>query len=226
MTITVYNISGSPMGWRVLLGLELKGLEYEVVYLNGSDKEHKKEAFLELNPHGEVPVLKFENTIKRESLAILGWLDQQFPEKPIFGRTPAEIHTVWTVATRHNDYLLRATNYVVFPAFSGPDGQPGVSEAGVHQLELASELLKDELQALEQRLSRNAYLCGEQPSAADAVAFPDVGRVMRAISTKPKSMKTLGFGDFDLEFPNIARWRDQITNLPGHQKTVPPHWKL
>ena len=42
MSVLVHNISGSPMGWRVLLGLAFKGIDYKVNYLNGTDKEHKQ----------------------------------------------------------------------------------------------------------------------------------------------------------------------------------------
>lgn len=224
MSITVYSISGSPMGWRVLLGLSFKELEYDAVYLNGSAKEHKQDAFLQLNPHGRVPVLEYGGVYRRESLAILGWLDQEFPELPLFGRTATEINAVWTSAVRHSDYLLNATNQVVFPVFSGPDGEPKEPGEDAPGLKLASHLLRTELAVLEQSLSNSAYLCGGAPTAADAVAFPDIGRIMRAIETKPASMSDLGFYGFDEDFPNVARWRDRVTALPGHSKTTPPHW--
>ncbi len=224
MTITVYSISGSPMGWRVLLGLAFKGLDYEVVYLDGSDKEHKQDAFLQLNPHGKVPVVEHGGIYRRESLSILGWLDEQFPERPLFGHTPAQISATWIGATRHSDYLLKATNHVVFPVFSGSDGAPQVSDGDAPDLCVASSLLKTEVMELEERLSDNAFLCGAAQSAVDAVAFPDIGRVMRAIQTKPASMSALGFANFDQDFPNVARWRDRITGLPGHSETIPPHW--
>ena len=42
MPITIYNISGSPSGWRVLIGLELKGLNYDVENLRVLEGEHKQ----------------------------------------------------------------------------------------------------------------------------------------------------------------------------------------
>ncbi|GAB5483538.1 MAG: hypothetical protein Pars92KO_32950 [Parasphingorhabdus sp.] len=224
MTITVYNISGSPMGWRVLLGLAFKGLDYEVVYLSGSDKEHKQDPFLQMNPHGKVPVLEYGGIYRRESLSILGWLDEQHPTRPLFGQTPAKISATWIHAARYSDYLLKATSQVVFPVFNGSDGAPKAPGGNEPAIGPTSSLLKTELRELEHCLSESAFLCGGAPSAADAVAFPEIGRVMRAVETKPASMSGLGFGDFDLDFPKIARWRDRITALPGYSKTVPPHW--
>ncbi|WP_444995112.1 hypothetical protein [Aliikangiella sp. IMCC44359] len=50
MAIKVYTISGVPRGWRVLVGLALKEIEYDVQYLQGSTNEHRAPAFLKINP--------------------------------------------------------------------------------------------------------------------------------------------------------------------------------
>lgn len=223
MSITVYNISGSPMGWRVLLGLAFKGLDYDVVYLNGSENEHRLDAFLRINPHGKVPVLEHKGAHHRESLSILGWLDEQFPERPLFGKTTREIHAVWSSAARFSDYLLKSTNDVVFPVFGGADSSPKAAGEPT-ALDLAGRLLGTELAVLEHSLSNGPFLCGDTPTAADAVAFPEIGRIMRAVQTRSGSMSALGLGDFDRKFPRTALWRDRIAALPGHAKTVPPHW--
>jgi glutathione S-transferase len=224
MSITVYNISGSPMGWRVLLGLEFKGLEYRCVYLSGSDREHKQAAFLHKNPHGKVPVLEHEGIYYRESLAILGWLDEHFPERPLFGSTIQDVQQTWKITARLCDYLLKSTSDVVFPVFNGADGSPKIESDGEALLDRDCGHLNVELHDIEHRLGDRQYLCGDRPSAADAVAFPEIGRIMRACQTKPRSMKALGYAAFDQGFPNIAKWRDRIVALPGHARTVPPHW--
>lgn len=41
MTLTVYNVSGAPRPWRVLVGLTLKGLDYEMHYLESSSVNTK-----------------------------------------------------------------------------------------------------------------------------------------------------------------------------------------
>ncbi len=212
------------MGWRVLLGLTFKRLDYEVVYLSGSDNEHKHADFLQKNPHGKVPVLEFDGVFRRESLAILGWLDEQFSQNPLFGASTDETSKVWTTAARHSDYLLKATNDVVFPVFNGEDGVPKTGAEGRAGLDQACGLLRVELAELERHLIETRFLCGDTPSAADAVAFPDVGRIVRAMQTRPWSMSDLAFENLAQDFPNLARWRDRIAALPGYSRTVPPHW--
>ena len=85
MPITVYNISGAPRGWRVLVGLELKGLDYKVQHLSASDGEHKQPAFLNINPRGTVPALTTETITLCDSIAILAWLDREYPHNLLFG---------------------------------------------------------------------------------------------------------------------------------------------
>ena len=84
MTLTVYSIGGAPRGWRVLLALEFKHLSYDPHYLEGSKGEHQAAEFRLLNPHGKVPVIVSEGIARRESLALLGWLDRKFPEQPLY----------------------------------------------------------------------------------------------------------------------------------------------
>ncbi len=224
MSITVYNISGSPMGWRVLLGLEFKGLDYNARYLKGSEQEHKQHPFLQMNPHGKVPVLEHNGFYIRESLAILGWLDEQFADRPLFGNTVDDVRSVWRSVARVSDYLLKATSGVVFPVFGGENGAPKTDDVTTAQLRHAALVLKVELRELDRTLTKSGFLCGETVTAADAVAFPEVGRIMRALATKPTSMDALGFGSFDQDFPNISAWRDRVTSQPGYARTVPPHW--
>ncbi|WP_299471988.1 glutathione S-transferase family protein [uncultured Roseibium sp.] len=225
MSILVHNISGSPMGWRVLLGFAFKGVDYEVNYLNGSEREHKQPRYLAINPHGKVPAVEYNGEIFLESLSILGLLDNWFPERPLFGSSPDSMKRIWRTTTRHSDYLLNATNAVVFPVFNGSEGEPKLDPADPNQIARASKLLKTELAVLEQLLQNGAFLCGEEPSAADAVAFPDVARVMRAWETKPASMKLFGIENFHEMFPLLSAWQGRISVLEGVASTRPPHWK-
>ncbi|WP_425607366.1 glutathione S-transferase family protein [Roseibium sediminicola] len=84
MEPTIYTISGSPRGWRVLLGMVIKGLDMKVEYLSLSKSEHKSDSYLLINPRGRVPSLVAGKTVITDSLAILSWLDRKYPERPSF----------------------------------------------------------------------------------------------------------------------------------------------
>lgn len=225
MTLTMHIISGSPCGWRAQLGLVFKGLDYEVRHLNGSKREHKSPEFLSINPRGKVPVLETDGLILRDSIAILGWLDGAYPERPLFGATADESATIWQIVMECCEYLQDATNGVVFPVFGGDGSAPVSGSKEAKKLRAAADVLNAECQFLETTLDNKTFLGGAQVSAADAVAYPEIGRIQRAIATKPMTMAALGYDQFDTRYPRIANWQARVAELPGVGETVPIHWR-
>ena len=73
--IDVYWGSGSPYSWRVLLALEHKGLEYRSHLLQFSLQEHKAPHIVAMNPRGRLPILKHDDYVVFESVAVLYYLD-------------------------------------------------------------------------------------------------------------------------------------------------------
>ena len=74
MALELYWGSGSPFAWRVMLTLEVKRLTYQSTFLEFSKGEHKAAGFLKLNPRGKVPVLKDDDLVLNESLAIIAYI--------------------------------------------------------------------------------------------------------------------------------------------------------
>jgi len=114
MSITVYSVSGAPRAWRVLLGLTFKGLPHDINVLQASKKEHKSAEYLKIHPRGTVPALEYNGLILQDSIAILAWLDRQFPESPLFGETAGDAARIWQATLESCDYLRAATNDVLF----------------------------------------------------------------------------------------------------------------
>lgn len=226
MTIKVYTISGAPRGWRVLIGLALKDLEYEVHYLQGSSQEHKQEEFLKINPRGMVPVIEHDGTIIHDSISILAWLDRKYPTKPLFGRTDDEARTIWQITMEACDYLRDATNSLLRPILVQNIDLPKANSDEMINLQTASEKMHSECAYLETLLSTNPFLAGENPSAAEAIIFPEIRLLKRAIERKPHLMRALGFGEFDGVHPKLSEWRDRVEALPNMNKTLPYHWHV
>lgn len=219
MTITVYTISGAPRPWRVLLGLCFKGLPFETVTLKASEREHKTKEFLSLNPRGTVPVLVDGSVTVRGSLAALAWLDRSYSHPPIFGSSTEQAALVWQKSTELADYLRTVVDHVLTPIFF-----KGVT-AATPELMTAAYEAKVELAGLETALSTEPFLAGSGPSAADAVAFPEVRLLQRASDTKPGIMREIGLQNFYEQFPKIGAWAARIEALPGYEQTQPQHWK-
>ncbi|EXC30769.1 Glutathione S-transferase zeta class [Morus notabilis] len=73
----------SSCSFRVRIALNLKGLKYEYVPVNLLKGEQRSPEFLKLNPIGYVPVLVDGDMVLSDSLAILLYLDEKYPQHPL-----------------------------------------------------------------------------------------------------------------------------------------------
>ncbi|WP_379551435.1 maleylacetoacetate isomerase [Qipengyuania sp. DGS5-3] len=78
----------SSTSYRLRIALELKGLEYENVPVNLLKAEQKGEAYSSRNPFASVPMLEADGADRAQSMAMIEWLDEAYPEKPLL---PADI---------------------------------------------------------------------------------------------------------------------------------------
>lgn len=76
--IELYEFALSGNCHKVRLMLGLLGLSYNSIAVNSSLREHKSPEFLNMNPFGQVPVLKDGDTVILDSQAILVYLAQQY----------------------------------------------------------------------------------------------------------------------------------------------------
>jgi glutathione S-transferase len=219
MAIELYWSSGSPFAWRVMLTLELKGLEYESRLLELSKGEHKSPAFLRLNPRGKVPALKDGDFVLTESLAIMSYLDRKRPDPPLFGRTPEETGSIWRTLLECESYIVVAGNKVVRPIFFGK----GLDN--VQEIEKAAATIRGELKRIDDDLAPRQWLVGNAISAADVGLFPVIQLLLRAASKEAARPLHLGLLPLAETFPHIARWAGRIESLPNYERTYPPHWK-
>lgn len=221
----LHNISGAPRGWRVLLGLSFKGLDAETVLMSLSSRDHHKPDFLSLNPRATVPVLETDDGILRDSIAILAWLDRAYAEKPLFGKTSQHAAEIWQVTMECCDYLREANRQLLTIAFSSDGYAPPKDSDAYADLKRAADLAHAECRYLEGILTDGrAYLCGDAPSAADAVAFPEVRLMQRAVETKHDLMSSIGFGYPPDLYPKVADWKARLNDDPGVAATMPVHW--
>lgn len=80
----------SSTSYRVRIGLGLKRLNYEVVPVDLLASEQRTEQFRARNPFAGVPCLEVEGQYYAQSMAILEWLEERFPEPPLLPRDPEQ----------------------------------------------------------------------------------------------------------------------------------------
>lgn len=88
MSITLYTYFRSSAAFRVRIALELKGLKHEDVYVHLRKNEQMSQAFRDVNPQGFVPALVHDGQAISQSLAIIEYLDEIFPEPPLLPDDP------------------------------------------------------------------------------------------------------------------------------------------
>jgi maleylacetoacetate isomerase len=83
----LYTFFRSSTSFRLRIALAYKGLSYEPHYVSLPKMEHRNAAYRALNPQGLLPLLIDEDGGSYiQSLAIIEYLDEKYPEPPIIPR--------------------------------------------------------------------------------------------------------------------------------------------
>ena len=145
---------------RVALALAHKGLEVESVVISYDDRS----PVVEVSGQGLVPVLVDGDTVVPDSIAILRYLEEKWPDPPLFPGDPARRAEL--------DVFLDWFNRVWKPA---PNAIEKELEGDRPDRELVKELaarMHDSLDVFERLLDGRDHLLGDELSAADCAAFP------------------------------------------------------
>ncbi|KAJ6325327.1 hypothetical protein OIU76_012417 [Salix suchowensis] len=135
-----------PFSQRALLTLEEKNIPYKSHLINLSDKP---QWFLEVNPEGKVPVVKFDDKWVADSDVIVGILEEKYPEPSL--ATPPEFASVGSKIF---------SSFVKF--LKSKDPSDGSEQA-----------LLEELKALDDHLKANGpFIAGEKITAVDLSLAP------------------------------------------------------
>jgi glutathione S-transferase len=81
------------------------------------------------------------------------------------------------------------------------------------------------LARLEGYAEGGAWIAGPDLTAADNVAYPGLKLLLLAARRPEAAPLELGLDDFGTRFPGIAAWMQRVEQLPGCEKTYPPHWR-
>ncbi len=85
--ITLYDADRCPYCARVRIALAEKGIEYETVEI---DLDDRPGWIYEKNPLGRVPILEEDTFVLAESAVIDEYLDERYPDPPLWPADPGE----------------------------------------------------------------------------------------------------------------------------------------
>lgn len=174
--IKLYDYWRSSAAWRVRVGLALKGLPWEpvAVHLVRDGGEQHRPAYREVNPLGLVPTLMHGERRITQSLAILEYLDETFPEHPQLlpqdarGRSRVRALALTLAADTHPVHNLRVQRYLKEQAGLDDDA---VSAFVRHWIRLGFAAFE---QLLAESTETGSYCHGDHPTLADCVMVPAV----------------------------------------------------
>jgi glutathione S-transferase len=212
MALTFYAGSGSPYAWKVWLVLEHKGIPYELKMLSFDKGDTKTPEFLAVNPRAKVPAIVEDGVAVSESSAIVEYLEDRYPQKPLLPKDAAGRATVRRIAAEADNYLSETVEEL----FSLTLYAKQAPSAG--DITAAQEHALAEIAMLEKSLTAD-YLAGDI-SIADFTAYPHVRLLQRVDERSPGK----GIPRNRLS-PKVAAWAGRIEALPYYSRTIPPHWK-
>jgi maleylacetoacetate isomerase len=172
----LYHAARSSAAYRVRIALNLKGVDYEPRLVNLIEGEQKGDEYRALNPQGLVPMLEIDGHRLTQSLSIIVYLEQLFPDPPLMPRDPADGAHARAMALAiacdiHPLNNLRVLKYL--------KGELGHSQDEIDRW--YAHWITDGLTALEAVAKPRAghFLFGDQPTIADVCLVPQLFNARR-----------------------------------------------
>lgn len=180
----LYSFWRSSAAYRVRIALNLKELPYEVipVHLVRNGGEQLTPEYRALNPMALVPALiddaSDSGTVLTQSLAIIEYLEERFPAKPLLPADAADRAHVRSIALSiaceiHPLNNLRVLRYLVHDLNASEEGKNAWYRHWVEQ----------GLASIEETLARDRrtgkFCVGDSPTIADCCLVPQIANAQR-----------------------------------------------
>ena len=209
MAIELWWAARSPYCWRVQLALAYKGLDHEAHPVDIARQQQKSPALRRLTPRGRVPVLRDGDYVVFESVAVLYYLDRQYPQRPLFGASPQEGGVIVRVIEEFQSYI-EPHLAAIFAGISAAR-DPVVHERILGHLLAAA----GEARVIEGRLASSEWVVGAAPSAADFVIYPWITLLLDLLEGPAGGELRARFLPVEVQYPALARWLARLESLPG-----------
>lgn len=204
---TLYTFWRSSASYRVRIALNIKGLPYEAVpiHFRKEGGQHRKPEFLAKNPQGLLPVWEEGDWALNQSLAIMEYLDEAYPDTPLIPKdikARSEVRALSQVIAceMHPVNNLRVLNYLKQEL--GHE-QEQINEWYRHWCTLGFETLEPILER-----TAGTYCFGDTLTLADCCLVPQVYNARRF--------------ECDLSpYPNVVRIDAVLNKLEAFSQAAP-----
>ncbi|XP_039039161.1 probable glutathione S-transferase [Hibiscus syriacus] len=201
--VKLFKTWSNIFGLRVVWALKLKGIEYEAI---DEDLSNKSALLLQYNPvYKKVPVLVHNGKPVSESLLILEYIDETWNQNPILPEDPFERARQRFLA-KFNEEKLLPTIWAIFTK-EGKDREEAMA-ASVENLKFVEEELKGK-----------KFFGSEKIGLADLV-FGWMANLIGIFE------EVIGLKIVDERYPLLLAWMQEFYELPVIKDTWPPHDKM
>ena len=189
--VRIHAFPKSGHAHRAVLFANLAGIAHEVVHVDLAAGEHKTEAFLKLNPNGQVPVLQDGDVTITDSNAILVYLARKY--------APDFLPTDPVLEAQVQKFLTLAAGEIAF----GPCAARLVTVFGAGlNVDFAVSTAYTAFDRMERHLEGRDFLVSDRPTIADVAIYSYTAHAPE--------------GNVSLDcYPNIRRLLANIEALPG-----------
>ena len=205
--LKLYGYFRSSASYRVRIALNMKGLDYEQVSVHLAKGRQYTPEFSQVSPQNLVPVLEHDGRRLYQSLAIIDYLDEKFPQPPLLPAESSARNRVRSLALIiaceiHPLNNTRALAYLT-DTLKLTDEQKTAWYR--HWVTVGFTALEKRLKT-EKETGRFCH--GDAPGFADIVLVPQVANANRF--------------KVDLDpFPTIRRINDECLKLEPFRKAMP-----
>jgi maleylpyruvate isomerase len=205
----LYNYFRSSAAFRTRIAFNLKGVPCETVEvdLRANASDQQKPEYRAVNPQALVPALIVEDTTIAQSLAIIEYLDEVYPDPPLMPRSPVNRARVRAMALAvscdmHPLNNLRVLNYLRSPL--GHDEET-VNAWYRHWIAVGFSGLEQEAR---RATSDGRHMFGQSVTIADIYIVPQMYNARRF--------------KCDVEpYPTLRGICAHLESLPAFSKAVP-----
>jgi maleylacetoacetate isomerase len=175
----LYNYFRSSAAFRVRIALNLKGLSYDYVSKVLLKNEQRAADYLALNPQGLIPALEVDGTVLSQSVAIIEYLNDLYPQPPLLPADPLARAQVRSMALAiacdiHPLNNLRVLNYLRQDLAQNDDG------VNTWYRHWVSEGFRGLEQQVTKHSSARRHCFGDSLSLADVCLVPQMYNARRS----------------------------------------------
>ncbi|MCO1336548.1 maleylacetoacetate isomerase [Microbulbifer sp. OS29] len=199
----LYGYFRSSASYRVRIGLNLKGLDYEYYPVNLLKGDQHGEHYHRLNPQRLLPTLDDGNSRLTQSLAILEWLDETHPEPALLPKDPIARAQIRALAHSVASDIQPLQNLRVLKYL-----QAQLEISDEDKIQWIQHWIQLGFSALEKQLIPAPFAAGDTPGLFECCLLPQIYSAER-------------FGmDMD-QYPKIQKIAYACNELPAFIKAHP-----